>query len=89
MHQALLPVARAIALAHDRWRSTVGRRRALSGQIAVLEERVRRLGAEGALLGARFLRVPGQGRPHYRHHERLEILWHAARYRLSVTATAG
>lgn len=88
MHEALLLVARAIALAHDRWRSTVGRRGPLSGQIAVLEERVRQLEAEGALLRARFLRVHGLRRPHYRHHERLEILWHAARYRLSITATA-
>jgi putative transposase len=88
MHEALILVARAIALAHDHWRSTVGRRRPLSGKIAVLEERVRQLEAEGALLRSRFLRLPGLRRPHYRHHERLEILWHAERYRLSVTATA-
>ncbi len=33
-------------------------------------------------------RVPAKRRPHYRQNERLEILWHAARYRLSVTDTA-
>ncbi|MHC4164699.1 MAG: DDE-type integrase/transposase/recombinase, partial [Planctomycetota bacterium] len=58
------------------------------GHIAVLEERVRRLEAENALLKARLIRVPARRRPRYRAHERLEILWHAARYRLSVTATA-
>ena len=88
MHQALLLVATAIARAHDRWRLDVARRRMLSGKIAVLEERVARLEAEGALLRARFLRVPGQRRPHYRSHERMDILWHAARYRLSIEQTA-
>jgi putative transposase len=88
MHEALMLIARAIALAHDRWRARIGTRRPLSGKIAVLEERVQRLKAENALLRARFLRLPARRRPHYRPHERLEILWHAARYRLSVTAAA-
>ena len=88
MHEALILIARAIALAHDQWRSTIGRRRPLSGKIAVLEGRLERLEAENTLLRARLLRVPARRRPHYRPHERLEILWHAARYRLSVTATA-
>ena len=88
MHEALLLVARTITLAHDHWRGAIGRRRPLSGKIAVLEELDRQLEAEGALLRARFLRVPGLRRPHYRQHERLEILWHAARYRLSIAATA-
>ena len=34
------------------------------------------------------MRLSARRRPHYRPHERLEILWHATRYRLSVTATA-
>ena len=55
MHQALLLVARAIALAHDRWRSTIGRRRPLSGKFAVLEERVERLEAENRMLRSRLL----------------------------------
>ena len=71
MHEALILVARAIALAHDHWRWTVERRRPRSGKIAVLEERVRQLEAEGALLRSRFLRLPGRRRPHYRQHERL------------------
>ncbi|MHC5011402.1 MAG: hypothetical protein ACYTG6_10690, partial [Planctomycetota bacterium] len=88
MHEALILIARAMALAHDRWRATIGRRCPLSGKIAVLAERVQRLETENALLRSRFLRIPGLRRPHYRRHERLEILWHAARYRLSVAATA-
>ena len=88
MHQALLLIAAAIAHAHDLWRHRVGRRRSLSGKIAALEERVTRLEAESALLRARFLRVPGRRRPHYRRHERLEILWHAARFGLSIATTA-
>ena len=46
------------------------------------------LEAENTLLRARLLRVPARRRPRYRPHERLEILWHAARYRLSVAAMA-
>ena len=88
MYEALILIARSIALAHDRWRTDVGRRRPLSGKIAVLEERAERLEAENTLLRARLLRVPARRRPHYRPHERLEILWHAARYRMSVTRTA-
>jgi hypothetical protein len=88
MHQALILIARAIALAHDHWRRSIGRRLSLSGQLAVLEEKVGRLDAENALLRARLLRVPARRRPRYRAHEWLEILWNTARYRLSVTATA-
>ena len=88
MHQALILIARAIALGHDHWRRSVGRRLSLSGHLTVLEERVSRLQAENALLRARLIRVPARRRPRYRAHERLEILWHAARYRMSVTATA-
>ena len=88
MHHALVLIARAIALAHDHWRRTIGRRRPLSGKIAVLEERVQQLRAENALLRARLLRIPAKRRPHYRRNERLEILWHAARYRLSITDRA-
>jgi len=88
MHEALILVARAIAFAHDRWRAEIARRLTLSGHIAVLEERVARLETENALLRDRFLRVPGRRRPHYRRHERMSILWHAARYGLSVESTA-
>lgn len=88
MHEALILIARAIALAHDHWRAIIGRRRPLSGKIAVLVEQVQRLRAENTLLRARSLRVPAKRRPHYRRNERLEILWHAARYRLSITDAA-
>ena len=88
MHHALILIARAIAFAHDHWRGTIGRRRPLSGKIAVLEEHVQRLRAENALLRVRWLRVPAKRRPHYRRSERMEILWHAARYRLSINDTA-
>jgi putative transposase len=66
----------------------MGRRRSLAGRIAVLEQRVACLEAEGALLRARFLRLPGRRRPHYRRHERMDILWHAARYGLSIEKAA-
>jgi putative transposase len=88
MHEALILIASAISLAHDHWRRTIGRRRPLSGKTAVLEEQLQRLRAENELLRARWLRVPAKRRPHYRPNERLEILWHAARYRLSVANTA-
>ena len=88
MHHALLLVAATIARGHDLWRERAGRRFPLSGRVAMLEERVARLEAENSLLRNRFLRVPGKRRPHYRRHERLDILWHAERYRLSVEQTA-
>ena len=88
MHQALLLVATAIARAHDHWRWHIGRRPSLAGKIAVLEERAAQLHKMAPLLRIRFLRIPGRRRPHYRRHERLDILWHAARYRLSVHRTA-
>jgi len=59
MHEALILITRAMALAHDHWRTTVGRRRQLSGKVAVLEERVQQLETENALFRSRLLRVPG------------------------------
>jgi len=88
MHEALITIANMIALAHDHWRATIGRRRPLSGKIAALEEQLQRLRAECALLQRRMQRVPAKQRPHYRRNERLEILWHAARYSLSIADTA-
>ena len=88
MYRALLIIASAIRCAHGRWRERVGRRRSLSGKITMLEERVQRLEAENDLLRSRFLRIPGHRRPHYRRHERMDILWHAARHGLSVERTA-
>jgi len=88
MHEALILIALAVALARDRWPSTVGRRRPFSGKISVLEEQVQRVEAESALLRARLRRIPPRRRPRYRPHQRLENLWHASRYHLSVAATA-
>ena len=88
MHKALLFIATAIARAHDAWLLTLGRRLSLTGRVALLEEHVARLEAESDLLRARFLRVPGRRRPHYRRHERMDILWNAARYGLSSVRPA-
>lgn len=87
MLQALLVVSRHIALAHDHWRRRLGRR-PLSGEVSRLEERARRLEAENTLLRRRILRIPARRRPYYRPWERMEILWHRARYQLSLDATA-
>lgn len=59
MHEAMILIASAITRANDHWRRRSGRRRSLSGEIAVLEERVAQLEDENALLRSRFLRVPG------------------------------
>jgi len=88
MHEALITVARMIALAHDHWRATIGQRRPLYGNVAILEEQLQRLRAEKTLLQRRMQRVPAKRRPHYRREERLEILWHAARYSMSIADTA-
>ena len=88
MHEALILIARTIALADDHRRRAIGRRMSMSGQVAVLEERLQRLRVENALLRARWHRLPGKRRPHHRRHERLEILWHAARHRLSINDAA-
>ena len=57
-------------------------------ELAVLHERLDRSRAENDLLRARLRRVPPRRRPHYLRSERLQILWHAQRYGLSVVATA-
>ncbi len=87
MHELLLLITGAIARAHDRWRSSLGRR-PLSGEISRLQERVARVEAENELLRRRLLRVPARRRPYYMPWERLEILIHGARFSLSAAATA-
>ncbi len=87
MHEALILITRAIALARAHWRRAIDRRLPMSGKIGVLEECLQQLRAENALLRARWHRLPGKRRPHERRHERLEIPWHAARYRLSINDT--
>jgi transposase InsO family protein len=88
MIRALLLVAREIALAHDRWLATVARRRPLAAENAALRETVERQRAQVELLRARLLCLHPRRRPRYRAWERLAILWHRARYGLSVSATA-
>ena len=88
MVKALLLIARWISQAHDRWCAETATRRPLAVEVAVLKERVERLRAENDLLRARLGRIDPRRRPHYRPWERLSILWHQARYRLSLLATA-
>ncbi len=88
MLRALLVVAREIALAHDRWRATIARRKPLAAENAALRETVERQRAQIDLLRARLLRLYPRRRPRYRAWERLSILWHRSRYGLSVSATA-
>jgi hypothetical protein len=87
MHDALLFIATANARAHDCYLLRLARRHQ-AGKLVRLQERVARLEAENAILRARFLRLPARRRPHYRRHERMDILWHAARYAISVERTA-
>jgi len=88
MLRALLLVAREIALAHDQWLARLARRRPLAAEIAALRETVGRQRAQIDLLRARLRRLHPRRRPRYRAWERLAILWHRARYGLSVSATA-
>ena len=88
MRQALLAVARSIALAVHRWRTSATPRRPMVVEICVLRERLEGLREQNDLLRARLRRLAPKRRPHYRRHERLAILWHATRYGLSVEKTA-
>ena len=88
MLQVLLVVARAIALGADRWRARAASRRPMLVEISVLRERLDAALEQNALLRARLDRVPHRRRPQYRRHERLAILYHAARFGLSVERTA-
>jgi putative transposase len=87
MVKALLLVSRWIGLAHDKWRDSA-RRRPRAVEIDVLRELAGRLQAENDLLRARLERLGSAHRPRYRAWERLRILWHQARYGLSLRATA-
>ena len=88
MLQVLLVVARAIALGADRWRTRVASRRPMLVEISVLREHLDAALEQNALLRARLDRVPHRRRPQYRRHERLAILYHAARFGLSIEKTA-
>src|SRR5262245_26555032 len=88
MFRALLLVAGWIAKGHDQWRAAVARLRPLSVHVSLLEETIRRQDVELNLLRGRLGRVAPRHRPHYRRAERLDILWHAQRYRLSIEKLA-
>jgi len=88
MLQALLTVAHLLATAHHKCRLMMAPRRSLQAEIASLHERLECARAESEMLRKRLERVPARHRPRFRMAERLEILWHAARYGLSVAATA-
>src|SRR5262245_52584170 len=64
------------------------RRRPSERLLHALEQDIRRLQAENELLRKRLRRLPGRRRPRYRAWERLRILWHWKRYRLSLRRTA-
>lgn len=64
------------------------RRRPSERLLHALEQDLRRLQAENDLLRKRLRRLPGRRRPRYRPWERLRILWHWKRYRLSLGRTA-
>ena len=88
MLQVLLVLAPTIALGADRWRTRVARRRPMLVEISALRERLDAALEQNALLRARLDRVPHRRRPQYRRHERLAILYHAARFGLSIEKTA-
>ena len=88
MLQAILAVSRVIAVATNRWRLRAADRHPMRVEISVLKEKVEALREQNDLLRARLGRIPPRHRPHYRRHERLAILAHAARYGLSVEKAA-
>jgi putative transposase len=88
MVHALLLVARWIAVAHDHWRTSVADGRPRDVEIALLKERLERVRSENDILRERLARIDPRRRPHYRPWERMRILWHQARYLLSLAATA-
>jgi len=57
-------------------------------EISVLRERLDAALEQNAVRRTRLGRVPHRRRPQYRRHERLAILYHAARFGLSVEKTA-
>jgi hypothetical protein len=88
MIPTLFLIARWIGLAHDRWREQVARRRPLAAEVDALREKNEKLRAENDLLRARLLRLDSRRRPHFTPWQRVEVLWHQARYGLSIEATA-
>jgi putative transposase len=88
MIHALLLIAHWIGEAHDRWRDRAAFGQPLRAEADLLRDRLEKLRAENRLLRERLLRLHPRRRPHYLRWQRLAVLWHAARYGLSIKATA-
>jgi transposase InsO family protein len=86
MKRALLLIHGWIADAFATWLSTL--RGPLARELASLLAANERLRLENELLRARLARMPGRDRPRYQPHERLAILAHHARWKLSFKETA-
>ncbi len=86
MNRALFLIAgwigRALAL------KVASLKRPLAGETAVLHERLEKIRAENVLLRARLERLDPFRRPRFEPWQRLAILWHRARYAMSIEATA-
>lgn len=89
--RALLSVASLLAqsmfLARERLGER-GRQGRLLAELSAARETCQRLRNENHLLRERLGRLPGVRRPRYRSWDRFRILWHRARYGLSVRGTA-
>src|SRR5262249_21731103 len=77
-----------ISQAHDRWLAAIARVRPLHAEHAALRVRFERVREENELLRARLRRIEPHRRPHYKPSERLLIVSHQTRHRLSLEATA-
>jgi hypothetical protein len=86
MNCALLLIHDWIADALIAWLSTL--RGPLARVLVSLLAANERLRSENDLLRARLARMPGRERPRYEPHERLAILAHQARWKLSFGETA-
>ena len=85
----LLRAARLIAQAMLLARAALaGGGRSEAAALSAANERADRAEAEARLLRARVRRVEAPRRPRYTSVERLTILWHRARYDLSIAETA-
>lgn len=84
--RAVLLIAGWIGRAFSTWLGTL--RRPLAQEVAALRERNEKLRAENELLRARLRRLDPHRRPHFKPWQRLAVLYHRARYGMSLEATA-
>lgn len=75
-------IGRALAL------KVASLKRPLAAEVAALRERLEKLRAENDLLRARLERLDPFRRPRFEPWQRCAILWHRARYAMSIEATA-